>query len=517
MLLLLLVLVIFSLALNSKHILSELFPNKIVFVFAFAAIAYGVLLRECLSEQGHKVFFDEYDRFDVVLMWMKDVFNQPSFTHFPGIMMAYYPIYKILGIATSEAGYQISIFFFAVSAVLVYIIANKLWNDASLSLLALLLFSTYPVSLLFAGSQTVEIANTLFSLATFLAFLIHCEKRSFASKLFFASSLSFTIFVRPYNIVFVCYLLTAWLFCVKKASMIDNVSSEPRLSHQRRLYTTITSLVFISIIGLSYILTLYYYGIDGTFAFHYDDNFLIVRFKNLTANMLYFVDNNAHPLPLTIVIVIGLLMLKKGYFKAKDKTSVVLLVGWIACYFSSHIASIYNYALVKQGDAARYTLDFYAPLLMLTAFFLKKMVDLSGRFNKALIIVIAIYIATIPFQYARVVKYETSFSGSVNYLSGIINGINPDSTFATNSALINTALRIDKNINSRMIRHRNDIQSADCAPSKCVFFILQPNQIVDAAGRGKLCGSAYRSELFTLLVCDLTEVNALPDYLTKQY
>ena len=93
---------------NAVTIFKEIFPSWKNAAAPVIAIMYGLVLRMFFSTHGHMIFFDEYDRFKIVKLWLGGIFNYPLINDFPGPMMAYLPFYKIFG-ATPVTGYGISI------------------------------------------------------------------------------------------------------------------------------------------------------------------------------------------------------------------------------------------------------------------------------------------------------------------------------------------------------------------------------------------------------------------------
>jgi hypothetical protein len=503
----------FFLFFNARTIFRDIYSSSTYAAAPVFVIIYGFFLRVFYSTHSHMIFFDEYNRFKIVKLWLAGIFNYPLINDFPGPMMAYLLFYKLFG-ATPDTGYGISIGYYVASSIILYALVNRMWHSPSVTFFSLLLLAVYPINLLFAATHAAELPNMFFSLLAFYACLIYIDKKDLPSLIFMASSFSFLLFMRIYNILFVLYLIClSFSLSNKRSDSGENNPNRNALNSYSILSPQIIFALMALIPFLAY-LTLSYYSItEGSYSSHVTNISMPDHIKYFFVNILYFFDNRGNPVPLTFVVLFGICVWHKSSFYSSDKRNVLMLAGWFFVCFLSHLSSVYNYCLVHQGNTSRYTIDFHIPLLILTAVSIHNILIYSGKYHRSvkalLFTMFVIYIATLPVQYSHIVKFVTRNSDIVRIVTSTAEKYSSDTLLFTNAVLVSEAIVNDLNKQITLTNQRDTVQSL-CEERKCVFILMQSNEAINNSGIRGYCRGYFRSEFSTLLICSTEEAEMLP-------
>jgi len=400
-------LIIFFLILNVDNIKKQIKISNKTKIYLLIIIIIGFLFRAFLVPHTHRVFFDE----DLYLGIANSIatenrailcnYGEPT-KCFEGILNkdpSGFPFlvsifFRIFG-KGDHIAFALSTIIGTLSILIIFLVSLLIFNDEKTALFASLFFAFLPVNIVWSGSAATEIYFTFFSLLTIFSLLLFSKTNDYKALALAISFLAFAIQIRPEGLLFVLIFAISFLAFVKEFKKII-------LDYRFFLI----SLLFLFLI-LPHTIQMYTFK-DGDWGAPNGRKFGLEYLDfNLRDNIGFFVNNEMHPIIITILAVFGFYFIFK-----KDLKLTAFLFSWFFLFFVL-FALFYAGSVLSGGIGSRFVNIYISPFIILAGFGaseLRKRIENKKHFDIGIIFLLLLsfyfclpYI-TIPdkqAQYAR--------------------------------------------------------------------------------------------------------------------
>lgn len=471
-----------ALAMNVRPILGALWSGDRRANVAFLlTCVLALALRVWLAPRWHLIFNDEFCRLKVIEMWMAGRYDAETLNNLPGTTMYYFMFMKVFG-ASPVVGSAAALAACMLSLVLLYAFTRFIWEKDEPALIAALVFATFPIAIRFSLAQAAENPNVFVQLAAAFAAALHIRKRDVASLLLLAASCAVLLYIRMYNIVFVCLLP---MFIAAARMMEDAgrrtagefVSAVPGyvlgwLRKPRYMLTAVFILLNVAAFA-------YWFYLSVTMSVYSEH---IKRLSesvpaNLIGNAGFFVKNRSMPMVYTALFIAGTGMVFVRSFRLPHKRKwIAFFFLWTAVYFLCHLTSEGgDYNIDVFFDTVRYTLDFGAPLFLLISMGMYGIYSILPRpKGKLFIFPACLFVLLVPVHFLYAVNFRTEETTMIKGVEEEIGNYPPDTIFYTNIFEIHYKLSLEYMLDSRVVKTPVEIPKS-CEPGRKCVFVLYNN------------------------------------------
>jgi hypothetical protein len=475
-------------------------------------ITYAALLRMYVSPHAHLVLGDEYDRLRIVELWIAGVFGAHTYNVFPGAMAAYYPAYLLFGLH-SQVGFNFSVFMNTISCFILFLVVKSAFKKNGVALTATLLLATFPVCLRFSGSHAAEIPNLLFMLVCVYALMQSRTNRSFLSSFLFFSSLSFFVFIRIHNIAFAAFILCCYMsFNYGRASSEDGPRTSRLLSKIFASAVRTRADIFPAIIFVfSLVCCLIMLYISATIGDYSRNIQTFIMIEHLSDNMRFFVSNKYLPFIYTIICCVPIILIFfKRHTVAGGKT-ILFMALWLIIYFICHLQAQSGLYL-RSAESVRHTLDFAAPLLIMTAlgiYFIDSI--LSGKIEKSIYRVsMFLFIALVPFSHMSEIRDKGYVDNVLRATLSVAGSFPKSAIFITNTMRIHDAIDMDLRAVTRLAYSPRDASRICATEQECFLILYKNDQDEDFELIRNLCPDSIRYIHLEVAICPFDKLSDIP-------
>lgn len=507
---LLLLLLLVSVAANAAIIGRELLKEntaRLLLLVLIVVSAYA--LREYFSPHIHQTFNDEFDRINIIRLWIAGAFNTNAADNIPGSMLPFFIAHKIFG-PGPEVEYQLAVCFSVATALMLYASARVSGLGGAAAIAAALLFAVCPPSVRFAASQNIDTLNAFFMALCWFAVMYDLRYGGFRARLLMVSSFAFALFVRIDNTVVIA-LMALFRAAAPKS---DNPSPSGAGAS-----TSISPAgnVFSGAVLLSALVVWAVYAvvcIRNTAQFSHVSSVGRNAGVNLDGNLAFFFNNAAFPVAFTLAAGLGVIL-----SEARKKTGdgVLRVVRfqemWFLSVFIIQLASAaggYDYHLFK--DTTRYVIDLLPPLLTLAAVGVCAVYNRlpGGVLKSAAVAVAAAYMLFAIPLFSDFINDKSRFTRINEALLETIVKYEPDATFVTNSDLVYNVIALDA---GRRAAFTQDAAKAGSLCNKgrdCVFILYRGNRMRELDGLDIDCTDRFLVEDVSILFFPIREIRKVP-------
>lgn len=400
-------LIIFFFFLNIDNIKKQVKISRKTKIYLFIIILTGFLFRSFLVPHTHRVFFDE----DLYLGIANSIatenrailcnYGEPT-KCFEGILNkdpSGFPFlvsifFRIFGKGDYIA-YVLSTIVGTLSILVIFLVSLLIFNDEKAALYTSLFFAFLPVNIVWSGSAATEIYFAFFSLLTIFSSLLFFKTNDYKALALALSLLAFTVQIRPEGLLFVLIFAISFFAFGKEFKKI--------LFDYRFL---LISLLFLFLI-LPHTIQMYIFreGDWGApngkkFDFQYLD-------FNLKDNIGFFVNNEMHPIIITILALFGSYFIFK-----KDLKIAIFLCSWFFSFFVLFVL-FYAGSVLSGGIGSRFVNIYISSFVLLSGFGaseLRKRIENKKYFDIGIIVLLLLsFYLCLPYitipdkqaQYAR--------------------------------------------------------------------------------------------------------------------
>jgi hypothetical protein len=515
---------IITLALNSKEIWRGLWSDKPAVCLAFLLlIALALVLRIVLAPKVHLILNDEILRLRIIHMWMTGKYDANTFDNFPGVLMYYFTFFRIFGISPAVS-HIAALTAELLSLVLLYSTVRRIFKNDAIALLSALVFSVFPVSIRFSLAQAAENPNLLFQTAAFFAVVTNAQKRNLSSFVLMLASCAILIFTRIYNAAFIVLILgfRAFLSLNYDAALTTIESKAKRTTSLIKEITkrlmqprNVVAVVFMAAVTICFLL-FFYNTVTTT-----PQTRLLQSpnhtYDNLVKNSFFMVKNNAMPIALTLLMLVGFASYAIRPLRVQNKRRFVLFfAAWFLVYFICHLASSAgSYDIEFNYDSIRYTLDFAVPLCVLASLGIYAIFILLPKKTGRIFLCFAVLLLlATPLLYSLAITYDTVPTSILKTLPGEIENYPPDTVFYTNQYAIYGSLYYDYGATVRYVRDPVSERPECGSAETCVLILFsdvnsnlgrQPAEVFEK------CYSKYQFFNKFLAFCPMETINGFKD------
>jgi len=205
----------------------------------------------------------------------------------------------------------------SLTILLVFLLAYVLFEREDVALFSSLIYSLFPVSIIFAKLNASEVTSVFFILLTFLFYLVSIKSRRRSLYLLFFLLLVFSLQVRTDNSLFIPVFVGGFLLYRKRIDM------------RKIRIPLIVFLIFMIPVSYYYLIgdSIYGPGRDP----HYEERPFTFSLSYLIPNIQYHISSNLAD-PASYPPVLYLFLLVSLPFILKERNLIILIL-WVASFF----------------------------------------------------------------------------------------------------------------------------------------------------------------------------------------
>jgi hypothetical protein len=400
-------LIILFLFLNIDNIKKQVKISEKTKIYLLIIISIGFLFRAFLVPHTHRVFFDE----DLYLGIANSIatenrailcnYGEPT-RCFEGILNkdpSGFPFlvsifFRIFG-KGDHIAFALSTIIGTLSILIIFLTSLLIFNNEKTALYASLFFAFLPVNIVWSGSAATEIYFLFFSLLTTFSLILFSKTNDYKALALGISFLAFTVQIRPEGLLFVLIFAISFFAFVRelKKTIFD--------------YKFFLILLLFLFLILPHTIQMYIFR-EGDWGAPNGKKFSLEYLGfNLKDNIGFFINNEMHPIIITILALFG-----SYYIFKKDLKLIVSLFSWFFLFFVLFVL-FYAGSVLSGGIGSRFVNIYISPLILLAGFGaseLRKRIENKKHFDFGIIflLLLSFYLClpyiTIPdkqAQYAR--------------------------------------------------------------------------------------------------------------------